>query len=82
MSRVPANSHRCRWPGCAERIGRQHWACIAHWNLLPLDIREALGRHTNGKGSPGGKDRAHRNALTWINVHHPKAGRGQAPQDQ
>ncbi len=40
----PAPTHNCNAPGCKRRIRREHWACDAHWWVIPLSLRNRLSR--------------------------------------
>ena len=41
---APAPTHTCNVPGCQRQVRREHWACDAHWWIIPLSLRNALSR--------------------------------------
>jgi hypothetical protein len=41
---TPATTHGCNFPGCDRQIRREHWACDAHWWVIPLSQRNRLSR--------------------------------------
>lgn len=50
----------CSWPGCkVDDLEDWRWGCGKHWNLLPLDIRQAINDREVG---------AEWDAVVWVRV--------------
>lgn len=58
--------HVCPYPGCAQRLPEQVFACRPHWFSLPQDIRNGVWRayRRHGIGSEELLE-AHVAAVEW-----------------
>lgn len=70
--------HRCRWPGCKERILPHLWMCSMHWRRLPKGYRHAIWNTYRGVTvTVKAPSHAYRDAvaaaLAWAREQPPEA---------
>ncbi len=78
-----AVTHVCLWPGCTRRVLVKHWGCVAHWAMLPHNLRDLIWTHYEpGQGLAEGAfcepSEAYLEAMQtvrdWIRAHYPGGG--------